>query len=237
MTFLSSPCSGSKSTVVFSNLLFFLQSFSIFDAKQLAPLHNVGYFIINVVGEMDKKLSVVRVGKSVVNITAAWKGNRLHVASVKSHKLSDKRASDALRLDGDSKRRKGYLLAVDEHFQFFAVGVLPTRLSDIDLNGRPKLVNALNAYYHLTASQSISFANGVKKLSISESIVDKEIVDGKEKYLIDWDSAKDVDMAFLLVCYVAVFNQNSEVNYMRSVMNSVKRMKGRRKAAPRGFRT
>lgn len=184
---------------------------------------------------MDKKLCVVRVSKEVNYMVAAFKNGVLFVASSRSHKVGQKAANEKLHSELQLNRRKGYTLSIDEPFKYFCEGVSRNSLEQIDSNQKPKIVNALNAYYHLINKGLIKYKDGIKKVTISNNIVEKEINNGVETYLIDWESISEKELTLLLVCYSALYSPNNEINRLKETMSRFRFNIRTRKPSPRGI--
>lgn len=179
---------------------------------------------------MDKKLLIVSANKSVVTITALYKGGRLMIHSCNSFPLADKKKAKALQADMKLKANDGYTVAVDETMPFFGLGYLKTGLVDNDKNGRLILAVAMEAYQNFNIKNAIRFNDNVNIGRITDDLIDQEPDEqGGIRYRVSWDDFKQEQAALLVTIYNAVTDLQDK-NYLKAMFNHIN--KGRRISPP-----
>lgn len=102
-------------------------------------------------------------------------------------------------------RDSGFVVLVDEVIPYFAKYGRAVRLSDLDPNGRPVIVSAMEAYKSLMQLGGITYpADSGGRFEVSPSVVEEvRGTDGKAVYNIDWTELAADSYALMLVIYAA----------------------------------
>jgi hypothetical protein len=177
---------------------------------------------------MDKKLYVISVATRELSVIAAFKDGLLFVQKIEA--VSSARQSDLQKARHVMKEYKsrGFFVTVSEPLARFSPGFHTSSLASKDGTGQPRLVDAITAYQQLNRRNALMFADGVRKVSIPDSVYEKEVSDaGVISYRIDWDSISDEALALLVTVYNCVFHTSTESTYLKSVFNAINHKKRR----------
>ncbi|WP_413113424.1 hypothetical protein [Thaumasiovibrio sp. DFM-14] len=172
----------------------------------------------------EKRICVVTLsGRDPLLVLGGFRDNQLHIVKVEKLPKSTARLTKTLPDRLNNFRRKGFSVIIDEVLPQFGKHGIPARLSDMDVNGRPVLVNAFERYFYLMNMRALVFPAGTSgQFEISPSLVEEQRNDkGAVSYRIDWDELKPETTALLLAIYAATSTSLYEPGYLSNLFNGI----------------
>lgn len=168
----------------------------------------------------NKRIAVLSLSSSSPRLMLAGVQDG-QVSIVKCEELPRSMLTLKIALPKKLKKLKdsGFVLLVDEVIPHFAKYGRAVSLHDLDGQGRPIVVAAMQAYNNLKTLEAITFPNGEGgRFDISSSLVDEvRGTDGKPVYNIDWNELRPDTYALLFTVYAATQDNALDASTLKDI--------------------
>lgn len=120
-------------------------------------------------------------------------------------------------------KKRGFILVVDEVLPYFGRYGRTVSLSDLDSQGRPIIVSAMQAYNNLKSLSAIRFPKDAGgRFEVSPSIVEEvRGTDGKQVYNIDWSELSPEVYTLMLTIHVATQESLLDPSSLKSFFKNI----------------
>lgn len=173
-------------------------------------------------GVNDKRLFVVSLsGDEPMSMVAGYRDGSLHVSSCTRLPRDMRSLKKSLPERMKKNGKNGFIVLVDEVTPYFYQFGRAIKLSDINADGRPVIVSAMQAYLNMRNLQSMTLPKAESgAFDISPSIVE-EVRDAKGAvtYRIDWPQLRTESTLLLLTIHAATSMSLLDKNSVSSLLS------------------